>query len=140
MKKLSFFFIIAVAALLLVSCQDKNKKMLCKKWDCVKVENLDPPGKTFKSPEDSVAAINMNAALKELNWNFNNDNKYQCSVGSKIMTSGTYELTDEGKTLICISSSKNTTNRYTVTVLTEDEMVLSNNINNVSLIMHFKPH
>ena len=135
------FFFIAVMIFAFSSCQDKTGRLLNKKWDCVKIENLDPiDKKTFSSPADSAAAVNIESALKELNWTFNKDHSYQCSVGDKTVTRGTYELSEDEKTLVCTSDSKNTVNRYTINSLSEDELVLSNRISNVNLIMHFKVH
>lgn len=124
----------------LTSCQDKTMQQLCKKWDCVKIDNLDPiSSKTFTSAADSVAAAKIETALKELNWTFNKDHSYRCSVGDKTVTQGTYQLINT-KTLECTSGSGNSVNTYTITDLTDDELVLSNRVNNVELVLHFKVH
>ncbi len=134
---------LASAALIFVlsSCQNKTLQLLNKKWDCVKIDNLDPlDKKTFTSAADSAAADKIESALKDLNWSFNKDGSYLCSVGDKTVTKGTYLLSEDEKILVCTPVSKNTVNRYTITGLTEDELILSNNSNNVELVMHFKSH
>ena len=114
---------------------------LNKKWDCVKIDNLDPvDNKTFTSPADSVVAAKIESALKDLNWTFSKDHSYRCSVGDKTVTQGTYQLSEDEKNMVCTSDSKNTVNRYSITSLTDDELVLSNRVNNVNLVMHFRLH
>jgi hypothetical protein len=138
---MKFFLVTAVMIFALSSCQDKNMQLISKKWDCVKIDNLDPIDKrSFSSPSDSIAASRIETALKELNWTFNTDHTYQCSIGDKTVTRGTYELADNARTLICTTLSKNTVNRYTISTLTDDEMVLNNQVTNVNLILHFKAH
>ena len=132
-------FIMLVSLLVLNSCQDKAVQWLNKKWDCVKIDNLDPiDKKTFTSAKDSLNAAKIESALTELNWTFNNDNSYRCSVGDKTVTQGTYHLAGKN-TLICKSFSGNI-NTYNIEILSEDELVLSSQENNVHLVMHFKPH
>ena len=138
---MKFFFAIAAIIFALSSCQNKTLQLLNKKWDCTKIENLDPVNsKKFASPEDSAAAANVETALRELNWTFNRNLSYQCSIGDKIVTQGTYQITEDEKTLVCTPNSKNVVNRYTIIDITDDELVLSNQVNNIDLIMHFKTH
>ena len=138
---MKFFLAIAAIIFVLSSCQNKTLQLLNTKWDCTKIENLDPVNsKKFASPEDSAAAANVEIALRELNWTFNKNLSYQCSIGDKIVTQGNYQLTEDEKTLICTPDSKNTVNRYTITSLTEDELILSNQVDNIRLIIHFKTH
>ena len=127
--------------LLLVSCQSKTKKYLVKKWDCVQVDNLAPLDKNFISKEDSVVAEKMEAALKTLSWTFNNDNTYYCTALSNVVTvQGTYEITDNDKTLTLTSLTKNTVNVYTITSISDIEMTLTSTATTVPLILHFSPH
>ncbi len=138
---MKFFLAIAAIIFTLSSCQNKTLQLLNKKWDCVNIENLDPVDtKKFASPEDSTAAANIESALKELNWTFNKDLGYQCSIGDKTVTQGTYQLTEDEKTLVCTPNSKNIVNRYTIIDITDDELVLSNQVNTTSIILHFRPH
>ena len=127
--------------LMLVSCQSKTKKYLVKKWDCVQVDNLAPLDKNFISKEDSVVAEKMEAALKTLSWTFNNDNTYYCTALSNVVTvQGTYEITDNDKTLTLTSLTKNTVNVYTITSISDIEMTLTSTATTVPLILHFSPH
>ena len=138
---MNFFLASAALIFVLSSCQDKTLQWLNKKWDCVKIDNLDPlDKKTFTSAADSAAADKIESALKDLNWSFNKDGSYLCSVGDKTVTQGTYQLSEDEKILVCTPLSKNTVNRYTIIGLSEDELILSNNSNNVNLVMHFKSH
>ncbi|GAB2837576.1 hypothetical protein GCM10027043_45680 [Ferruginibacter profundus] len=125
----------------LLSCQNKTKNYLVKKWDCVNVENLAPLDKHFITKEDSAVAIKMEAALKTLSWTFNNDNTYFCStLGNKITVQGTYAIADDEKTLTLTSLTKNTINTYTITSISDIEMTLTSTATTVPLILHFSPN
>lgn len=138
---MKFFLAIATIIFALSSCQNKTLHLLIKKWDCVKIENLDPVNtKKFASPEDSTAAAKIETALNELNWTFNKDLSYQCRIGDKTVTQGTYQITEDEKTLVCTPNSRNIVNRYSIIDITDDELVLSNQVNTTSIILHFKPH
>ncbi|MGG9961862.1 hypothetical protein [Ferruginibacter sp. SUN106] len=127
--------------LLLVSCQNKTKGYLVKKWDCVNVENLAPLDKHFITKEDSAVAIQMEAALKTLSWTFNNDNTYFCStLGNKITVQGTFAIADDEKTLTLTSLTKNTINTYTITSISDIEMTLTSTATTVPLVLHFSPN
>ena len=141
MKNYLLFVSCCCCILLLASCQNKTRKYLVKKWDCVQVDNLAPLDKNFISKEDSVRAEKMEAALKTLSWTFNNDNTYYCStLGNVITVQGTYEITDDEKTLTLTSLTKNTVNAYMITSISEEEMTLTSTAVTVPLIMHFSPH
>ena len=134
-------FISCCCIVLLLSCQNKTKNYLVKKWDCVQVDNLAPIDKNFISKEDSVKAFQAEAALKTLSWTFNNDNTYYCStLGNTLTVHGTYEITDGDKTLTLTPDSKNSINTYSITSLSEIEMTLTSNDTRVPLILHFRPH
>ena len=136
-----FLLPLSCCILLLVSCQNKTKKYLVKKWDCVQVDNLAPLDKNFISKEDSVVAEKMEAALKTLSWTFNNDNTYYCSALNNVVTvQGNYEITDSDKTLTLTSLTKNTVNVYSITSISEVEMTLTSTATTVPLILHFSPH
>jgi hypothetical protein len=127
--------------LLLVSCQNKTKKYLVKQWDCTQVENLAPLDKHFISKEDSVVAAKMEAALTTLSWTFNNDNTYYCTAfGNRRTVQGTYEISDDDKTLILTPVSKNNINAYTITSISEIELTLTSRATTVPLVLHFSPH
>ena len=138
---MKFFLAIATIIFALSSCQNKTLHLLTKKWDCVKIENLDPVNAyKFASSDDSTTEVNIEVALKELNWTFNKDLSYQCRIGDKTVTQGTYQIMEDEKTLVCIPHSKNIVNRYSIIDITDDELVLSNQVNTTSIILHFKPH
>jgi len=140
MKKICRYIILFCSVCLFFSCQSKTKQLLVKKWDCVKIENLAPVDANLFSKEDSAAAEKIKTALQLLTWTFNTDNTYQCSVGGRITVQGTYGIAEDNKNLTCISSTKNTTNSYFITLLTENEMVLTGTGTAVPLILHFRPH
>jgi hypothetical protein len=127
--------------LVLISCQDKTKKYLVKKWDCLQVENLAPLDKHFISREDSAIAAKMEAALTTLSWTFNNDNTYYCTAfGDRKTVQGTYEISEDDKTLILTPYSKNNRNAYTITSISEIELTLTSRATAVPLVLHFSPH
>ncbi|WP_460561154.1 hypothetical protein [Ferruginibacter profundus] len=141
MRKLFYLIICCLFCTALLSCQNKTKNYLVKKWDCVNVENLAPLDKHFITKEDSAVAIKMEAALKTLSWTFNNDNTYFCStLGNKITVQGTYAIADDEKTLTLTSLTKNTINTYTITSISDIEMTLTSTATTVPLILHFSPN
>ena len=140
MKRTGFVLIVVFAMFSLSSCQNKTIELLAKKWDCVKVENLNTGNTGFRSPEDSTNAIQLQAVLESLSWTFKTTMEYECAVAGKVTIYGTYDLTDDDKVLVCTPSTKNTINRYTVNTLTENDLVLSSSAGNTPLILHFKPH
>jgi hypothetical protein len=127
--------------LLFMSCKDKTMNYLVKKWDCVQVENLTPLDKHFISKEDSIVAVKMEAALTTLSWTFNNDHTYYCSAfGDRKTVQGTYEVSDDDKTLILTPLSKNNINAYTITSISDIELTLTSRATTVPLVLHFSPH
>jgi len=141
MKKLHYFLFAGFAILLLISCSNKTKKYLVKKWDCVQVDNLTPIDKNFITPEDSAVAVKMEQALKALSWTFASNNTYQCStIGNRITVQGTYEISADGKTLTLTPLSKNSINSYTITSLSDIEMTLTSTATKVPLVLHFTPN
>jgi len=140
MKRTGFILIVVLAMFSFSSCQNKTIELLAKKWDCVKVENLNTGGTGFQSRQDSINSIQLQAVLESLSWTFKTTMEYECSVAGKVTISGTYELSDDDKVLVCTPSTKNTINRYTVNTLTENDLVLSSSAGNTPLILHFKPN
>ena len=127
--------------ILFISCQNKTKNYLAKKWDCVKVDNLAPIDKNYISKEDSAKAIQIEAALKTLSWTFNKDNTYYCStLGNIVTVQGTFEISDGDKALTLTPNSKNSINTYSITTLSDIEMTLTSNDTGVPIILHFSPH
>jgi hypothetical protein len=140
-KKLTYFLLTAIAITGLISCQDKTKNYLVKQWDCVQVENLVPLDKHFISKEDSIVAVKMEAALTTLSWTFNKDNTYYCTAfGDRKTVQGTYEISEDDKTLILTPFSKNNINAYTITSISDIELTLTSRATTVPLVLHFSPH
>lgn len=140
MKKIRNGFILFTLLFLLASCRDNTLSFLCKKWDCIKIDNLDPIPTIYQSQQDSIAAITLAAALKTLTWTFKENKEYRCEAAGKLTADGTYQVTDHGNTLLCTPHSKSGIYNYHIDSLSADDLVLSSLTNNVKLIMHFKPH
>lgn len=140
MKKLKYILFAFISIIFFVSCQNETKNYLVKKWDCVQIENLAPVDKNFASKEDSVVAEKVETALKSLNWSFNKNNTYQCSIGDRITTQGTYEISADEKQLTCTSVTKNSINTYLITSISDIEMTLTGTGTSVPLILHFRPN
>ena len=66
--------------------------------------------------------------------------RFECAVGDRITLKGRYELQESDKMLVCISESKNSINRYHISVLSEHELVLKSISGYNGLILHFKPY
>ena len=140
MKRITLFIVLFIAfTCILGACNNKQEQFLCRKWDCVKIDNLDPARKPFLKQEDSLEIATVEQTLQTLNWNFFNNGEYQCATADKILISGNYLLMNN-KTLICTPRTKNNINRYTVLTLSEDELVLSSLASSRPLVLHFKPH
>lgn len=122
----------------LLSCQNKTVQLLNKKWDCVQVDNIIPPGTKFLSAQDSTNAVQLQSMLQTLSWTFKDNWQYACSIGSRITMQGSYQLAgDDGKILILTSQSGNSINKYKINSITENELVLSGHAANTNLVMHF---
>lgn len=104
----------------------------------MQVENLEPLNAKIQSAKDSVVAVKMEAALKNLQWVFKKNGEYECNTGSIITAHGTYSLTPNNKSILCTSSSQNTVAMYDILQLTEDELVLKALMENVNITMHFR--
>ena len=140
MKKSYLLLLLLYSAMVFSSCQNKTKTLIAKKWDCVQIENLAPLDKHFATPQDSIATIKAEAALQTLVWTFNYDNSYSCSISSGTATQGTYEISEDEKSLILSPLTKNNINRYIITALSENELVLTSTGIAIPVIMHFRPH
>jgi Lipocalin-like domain (DUF4923) len=135
-----FFYCLLPIFLLVSSCQNKTQKLIAKKWDCIQVENLAQIDKNISNPKDSIIAVQTEAALKALSWTFSSNQTYQCSIGERTTTQGTYEITPDEKTITLTSVTKNSVNSYLITSLSEFELTLMSTGTNVPLILHFRPH
>ena len=107
------------------SCQNKTQQLITKKWDCVKVDNLDPVDTKFQTPEDSAKVAAMGAALKSLSWTFNKDGSYTTSAAGRTIVQGTYTINEKEKTLTCITILKNI---FNITILWNGKWFTKENI------------
>jgi hypothetical protein len=137
MKNSGIFLLLISAVFLLAACQSKTTGLLSKKWNYAKIDNVDSVDKKYQSPEDSVANANTQKAMQLLSWTFKKDYTYACTVNDRVATSGTYELTDNETYLELTPASKTATISYKIKTLTENELVLSSSVNNVSVTMYF---
>ncbi len=135
--KYFFYFILLVT--IITSCQNKTQQLITKKWDCVKVDNLDPVDTKFQTPEDSAKVAAMEAALKSLSWTFNKDGSYTTSAAGRTIVQGTYTINEKEKILTCITNVNNNTNNYTINSITENDMTLSSVVNRKNILLYFLP-
>ena len=140
MKKLILIFLLFITLIFFSSCRNKTVQLLTKKWDCVQVDNIVPPGTKFQSPEDSVNAVQLQSVVESINWTFKKNMRYECAINSRVTVQGKYQLLEEDKIIVCTSESKNSINRYIIKSLTENELVLSSGAQSTSVVLHFKPH
>ena len=140
MKLLKLTFLFVLGTILFSSCRNKTVLLLTKKWDCVQVDNIVPPGTKFLSAKDSANAEQLKTVLQSITWTFKNNMKYECAIDNRVTVEGKYELLEDDKVLICTPKSKNNINRYSINLLTEDELVLSGQAENTSLTLHFRPN
>ncbi len=123
----------------LSACRNKTVLLLTKKWDCVQVDNIIPPGTKIVSAKDSADAEQLKIILSSLNWTFKKNMKFECAISDRVTSVGRYELIEQDKIMIC-TDSKNNINRYIIKSISEEELVLSGNAENTNLVMHFRPH
>jgi hypothetical protein len=139
MKKIIPILLFFVTLFFFNSCRNKTVQLLTKKWDCVQVDNIVPPGTIFLSPQDSANAEQLRSVLQSISWTFKGNMRYECTLNGRTTVEGKYELLEDDKIMICTSKSGNSINRYIIKSLTENELVLSGNAENASLVLHFKP-
>ncbi|MEO6539618.1 MAG: hypothetical protein ABIN74_01460 [Ferruginibacter sp.] len=140
MKKLVLILLVFISMLFLNSCRNKTVLLLSKKWDCVQVDHIAPPGTKFLSPKDSADAEQLRSILQSISWTFKDRMKYECSINGRVIVQGKYDLLENDKIMVCTPESKNRVNRYIIRSLTEDELVLNGSAENANLILHFKPN
>lgn len=136
MKKILITATATLCILLLYSCQNKTQQLLTKKWDCIKVDNLDLGSDRIQNLQDSIGNLKVMAALESLSWTFKENHEYECTVAGRVMIKGSYGISEDGGTLICTPETKNSINRYTIRQLSENELVLGS----PPLVLYFKPH
>jgi hypothetical protein len=136
MKKILIIATATLGILFLNSCQNKTQQLLTKKWDCIRVDNLDLGSDRFQNQQDSIDNLNVMAALESLSWTFKENHEYECTVAGRVMIKGSYGISEDGAMLICTPETKNSINRYTIRQLSENELVLGS----PPLVLYFKPH
>ncbi|HQQ99297.1 MAG TPA: hypothetical protein PLA61_00595 [Ferruginibacter sp.] len=138
LRHTSAFLPVACLLLFIASCRNETEQLLTRKWDCVKVENLELSDGMHQNPEDSLNTARTIAVLETLSWTFKSNHEYECAAAGRVLTQGTYGLAEDGKMLICTPSTRNNINRYIITVLNENELVLNSGF--PPLVLHFKAH
>ncbi|MFM6926675.1 MAG: hypothetical protein ACKOU7_14300 [Ferruginibacter sp.] len=140
MKKLIPLLPLFFGLVLLNACRNKTVVLLTKRWDCMQVDNIIPPGTKMLSAKDSANAEQLKTLLQSINWTFTNNMRYECAINDRITVKGRYELLENNKIMICTPESKVSSNRYIIKLLTADELVLSGNAENTNVVLHFRPH
>lgn len=103
-----------------VSCStNKSKILIVNKW---KIINIDMPDMPIP---DSVQAVAMRGTME-----FTKEGKWRVT-GMGRDQSGTYTLSDDGKTVFIVSSAKTETNQ--IVELTKSKMILFDSTNNSRL-------
>lgn len=119
MKKFIFLLIISFS-IGLISCKsNKPKDLIVNKW---KITNIEVPNMPIP---DSVKAQAMKGTME-----FTKDGK-MILTGMGNDQSGTYTLSDDGKTLFVVTNGKSESNE--ILELTSSKMVLSDKTNNSKL-------
>lgn len=119
MKKIILLFLVS-ASIGLISCKsDKPKDLIVNKW---KITNVDIPNMPLP---DSVKA-NLSKATME----FTKDGKMSIT-GMGTDQSGTYTLSDDGKTLFVITNGETQSNE--IKELSSSKLVLFDKTNNSTL-------
>lgn len=119
MKKI-FFLLFISASIGLISCKStKPKDLIVNKW---KITNIEVPNMPIP---DSVKAAAMKGTME-----FTKDGKINIT-GMGNDQSGTYTLSDDGKTLFVVTKGKTESND--ILELTSSKMVLSDKNNNSKL-------
>lgn len=137
MNKPIFIILALILLIFFGACRNKTVQLLTKKWDCVQVENMVPPGTIPRSPEDSANSVQLQSVLQAITWTFKNRMRYECAVNNMLTVQGKYQLRENDKIMVCTSSNNNI-NRYIIKSLTQDELILSGSAANESIVLHFK--
>jgi hypothetical protein len=140
MKKLITLLLLFFVLIFLGACRNRTVVLLTKRWDCMQVDNIVPPGTKMLSAKDSANSEQLKALLQSINWTFKNNMRYECAINDRITVKGKYELLENDKILICTPESKISSNRYIIKSLTADELVLSGNAESTNVVLHFRPH
>lgn len=119
MKNL-FVLLLITSGFILQSCEgNKPKDLIVNKWRITNIETPDMP------LPDSIKALAMKGTME-----FTKDGKWLVS-GMGNDQSGTYTLSEDGKTIFVVANGKTETNE--IVELTKERMVLLDKLNNSKL-------
>ena len=119
MKRI-LFLLLVFASVIFISCNtDKTKDLIVHKW---KITNINMPDIPIP---DTVKAAAMKGTME-----FTKDGKWLVTGMGKDQ-SGTYTLSDDGKTVFIVSNARTETNQ--VLELTKSKMILFDSTNNSKL-------
>jgi hypothetical protein len=138
--KIYSLLLIFCSVFILASCNSKTQKLIAKKWDCVKIENLAPVDENLLTAHDSAVAVKVKEALNSLVWTFNSDNTYSCSIGMGTTVEGHYDISIDEKMLTLTPNTQNNINIYLISDLSESGLTLKGTGTSIPVIMHFRPH
>jgi hypothetical protein len=121
MRKIIFLMGAIIVA---VSCNTKPNKLV-KQWDIVTIENLDKANTQYLSVEDSINVATAEAKMKNLSWQFKNDNTVVFTSADVINTVAKYQYDATDSTLNTQYPS-GAMQYYKVTYLTDSDLILTN--------------
>ena len=119
MKKIFFLFFLAASVIIISCSSNKPKDLIVKKWN---LTNVDIPNMPLSD--------SMLANVKKGKMEFTKDGRILIS-GMGNDQSGTYTLSDDGKTLFVITNGQTQSNE--IKELTESKLVLYDKLNNSTL-------
>ena len=82
-------------------------------------------GRNASKPEDSLNTARTIAVLETLSWTFKSNHEYERAAAGRVLTQGTYGLGRRWQNADLHPSTRNNINRYIITVLNENELVLN---------------
>lgn len=121
------------------SCSQKSRdELIVRKWMYASTENLDKLRSVARSQGDSTFMDQIEHDLKTLTWQFNKDKTYEKRNIDKVTSTGTYEISGDGKKLITTSRSSSSVNTYLIYKLSSDSLVAASTGDSIPLIIHMK--
>ena len=114
-------FSLCLTLLMLTSCSENPSKKLINTWSVTNIETTTPLADSLKAQ-----------LLSGSEMAFTSDGHYKV-VGGIGVDEGTYTVDKEAKNLSTISAAGQSNSSYTIQTLTDDNLVLNNNGNTVSL-------
>ena len=140
MGKLSFLLILTICKILsLNSCMHKSAdELIARKWLYVSTENFDKLRSVAISQGDTTFLSRMEHDMKTLTWQFNRDKTYEKRNIDRVTSTGTYEITKDGKKLITTNMASGGVNTYLIYKLSRDSLVTVATADSIPLIIHMK--